>query len=79
MVGGAGVIGDRDIAVLGLRFPVKRATPDLMDGCPAQARFGGVNRALLHAKHEVVAILKLKGHVSPTALGDFIAAQIPDA
>ena len=23
--------------------------------------------------------LKLKGHVSPTALGDFIAAQIPDA
>ena len=37
-----------------------------------------LRRVLLHAKHEVVAILKLKGHVIPTALGDVIAARIPD-
>ena len=78
MVGGAGVIGDRDIAVLGLRFLVKRATPDFMDGCCTQRSYGRFRRVLLHSKHEVVAILKLKGHVIPAASGDIIVARIPE-
>ena len=79
LVDGAGVIGDRDIAVLGLRFPIERATPDLMDRCRAQPRRGRFRCAPLHAKHEIVTFLKLKGHVLPTASGNSIAAQSPDA
>jgi hypothetical protein len=76
LVRGTTVFGDSQIAVLGLRFPIERATAHFLDNRRTQARLGSSVRTLLRAKGEVVAILKLKGNVISTALRDLVAVRV---
>ena len=69
-------LGDRNIAVLGLGFLIERAMAHFVDNRRCQTRLGSFVRTLLHAKGEVVAILKLKGNIISTALRNLVAVRV---
>src|SRR6516225_2228952 len=77
VVRGAPVVGDGDIAVLGLGSSGERAATDFMHARSAQAWFPGFRRTFSHAEGEIESILKLKGHVVSTSFGDRAAVRVP--